>query len=341
MRSQEMARLETGFDRAAQVRPVPEPLTLEIFIAEGFSAFEAASIGQVIDLANEIGPQCQISRRYVSLTAGLVTGSGDMILRAEPAIENYGFSDIMIVIGGTSVSPDGWLKRARQMQSKGRTVALLSDAATAYIRATNAPSGQVTTHWRDAAILNEEGYHPDLTDRLSEKSDGIITAAGVGATAELMIGLIAPMLEAHQLAELGNRLLLPTIRKSDAAQPKEISGNPSLFDDQVARIVGLMEDTLADPLCMPNLTRQVGLSTRHVERLFRDVFQESPARFYKQLRTKRAWSMIEETMIPLVDIAAATGFKTCGTMAKAVQSAYGETPTKLRARKNRKVLKFN
>ncbi len=336
-----MARIETNFDKGAQVRPSAQPLKVEIFVSEGFSALEVASITRTLDLANQITHSDVMGRRYVSDTPGFVSGSGDMIVRAEPAIENYGFSQVMIVVGGSGVNADSWLKRARQMQRKGLVVVLLSDAATAYIRATHAPSGQVTTHWHDAAILNEAGYYPALTDRLSEKSDGIITAAGAGATAELMIGLLAPRLDARQMAELGNHLLLPTIRKSDAAQPKEISGNPSLFDNQVARIVSLMEETLADPLCMPSLTEQVGLSTRHVERLFRDVFQESPARFYKQLRTKRAWSMIEETMIPLADVAAATGFKTAGTMAKAVQGAYGETPTRLRARKDRQLLKFS
>jgi transcriptional regulator GlxA family with amidase domain len=336
-----MARIETNFDKGAQVRPSAQPLKVEIFVSEGFSALEVASITRTLDLANQITHSDVIGRRYVSDTPGFVSGSGDMIVRAEPAIEDYGFSQVMIVVGGSGVNADSWLKRARQMQRKGLVVVLLSDAATAYIRATHAPSGQVTTHWHDAAILNEAGYYPALTDRLSEKSDGIITAAGAGATAELMIGLLAAHLDARQMAELGNHLLLPTIRKSDAAQPKEISGNPSLFDNQVARIVSLMEETLADPLCMPSLTEQVGLSTRHVERLFRDVFQESPARFYKQLRTKRAWSMIEETMIPLADVAAATGFKTAGTMAKAVQGAYGETPTRLRARKDRQLLKFS
>ena len=335
-----MARLQTRFDPIAQVNPPVKPLVFEIFVSAGFSAFEISSITQTLNLANEISNQALFAWRYVSDKPGFVTGAGDVIVRAEPAIEDYGFSEVMVVVGGAGVAPEGWLKRARQMQRKGLAVALLSDAATAYIRATHAPSGYVTTHWHDAAILDEAGYYPDLTDRLSEKSDGIITAAGVGATAELIIGLIAPLLDARQVAELGNRLLLPTIRKSDAAQPKEISGNPSLFDDQVARIVSLMEKTVADPLCMPSLTAQVGLSTRHVERLFREVFQESPARFYKQLRTKKAWSMIEETMMPLADIAAATGFKTAGTMAKAVQGTYGETPTKLRSRKNRKLLKF-
>ncbi|MGB3244536.1 MAG: helix-turn-helix domain-containing protein [Sulfitobacter sp.] len=333
-----MARFETNFCSSVVVKA--KPFTFEIFVAPGFSGLEVASITQTLTLANDIAHRDLFRWRMVSDTPGLVNGAGDMIIRAHPAIDDYGFSDAMVVVGGTGVSPKGWLSRARQMQRKGLTVALLSDAATAYIRSTRAPSGHVTTHWHDAALLNEAGYHPDLTDRLSEKSDGIITAAGVGATAELVIGLIAPHLDARQVAELGNRLLLPTIRKSDAAQPRDISGNASLFDDSVARIVSLMEETVAEPLCMPHLTEQIGLSTRHVERLFRDVFQESPARFYKQLRTRKAWTMIEETLIPLADIAAATGFKTAGTMAKAVQSTYGDTPTKLRSRKNRTLLKF-
>ena len=333
-----MARLESNFCRSQAVET--GPFTFEIFVSPGFSGLEVASITHTLTLANEIAHRSIFRWRIVSDTPGLVSGAGEMILRAQPAINDYGYSNAMVVVGGSGLSSTGWLNRARQMQRRGLIVALLSDAATAYIHATHQPSGHVTTHWHDAALLNEAGYHPDLTDRLSEKSDGIITAAGVGATAELIIGLIAPHLDARQVAEIGNRLLLPTIRKSDAAQPRHISGNASLFDGSVARIVGLMEETVAEPLCMPSLAEQIGLSTRHVERLFRDVFQESPARFYKQLRTRKAWSIIEETLIPLADIAAATGFKTVGTMAKAVQSTYGETPTKLRARKNRTLLKF-
>jgi len=335
-----MARIEMNFGTRFAVEGASAPTTFEIFVTHGFNAFEVGAITQTLTLANEITQTPLFTWRFVSNTPGFVDGAGGMMLRAEPAIPDHGHLSAMIVVGGAQVDAAHWLTRARQMKRKQLVVALLSDAATAYIAATGAPSGRVTTHWHDASLLNETGYHPDLTDRLSEKSDGIVTAAGVGATAELIIGFISPLLDTRQVAELGNRLLLPTIRKSDAPQPRALSGNPSLFDNQVAKVIALMEETIADPLGMRALTEEVGLSTRQVERLFREVFQESPARFYKQLRTRKAWGMIEETLIPLPDIAAATGFKTAGTMAKAVQSVYGETPTKLRARKNRTLLRF-
>ena len=102
-----------------------------------------------------------------------------------------------------------------------------------------------------------------------------------------------------------------------------------------------MEETIADPISMADLTDQLGLSTRSLERTFRKVFDDTPARFYKQLRTKRARNMIEETLLPIVDVAVATGFGSVDTMSKAVREEYGLSPAKMRARTKIKLLKYD
>jgi len=315
--------------------------SFELYVADGFSELELAAITHTLTEANDTLAEHVFSWRFVSDVPGLVKGASNMMVRAEPAIANYGFSDVMIVVGGHHNAKPAWLARARAMQRKARLVVLLSDAATAYIKSTTAPAGGVTTHWRDIAVLEESGYYPNLTTRFSENSDGIVTAAGAGATSELIIGLIAPQLQAPHVAELGNRLLLHTIRKSDAEQPKDIADNEGLFDIHVTQAIRLMEDTIADPMPMAELTAQVGLSTRHLERVFRKVFNDSPARFYKKLRAKRARTMIEETLMPMVDIAVATGFGSVNTLAKAVKDEYGVTPSKMRARRKISLLTFD
>lgn len=261
-----------------------------------------------------------------------------MLARAEPAIEGHGFADIMVVLGGAHIARDGWIRRVRAMQRQMRPVVLLSDAATAFIRTTGSKQGHVTTHWRDIALLQEEGYYPNLTTRLAEQSAGITTAAGGGATAELILGLISPYLDPVDLADLGNRLLLASIRHSDAEQPRDIADNAGLFDARVTHAIKLMETHMEEPLTMTALTRRVGLSTRHVERVFRDVFDETPARFYKRLRVRRARAMIEDTLIPLIDVAIATGFCSHNALSRAVRDEYGSTPTKMRARKSIKLI---
>ena len=101
-----------------------------------------------------------------------------------------------------------------------------------------------------------------------------------------------------------------------------------------------MEDTISDPMPMADLTAQVGLSTRHLERVFRKVFDDTPARFYKRLRTKHARAMIEETLLPLVEVAVATGFGSSEMLAKARKEEYGLTPTKMRERRKINLLSF-
>jgi transcriptional regulator GlxA family with amidase domain len=315
-------------------------LRFEIFVSAGFNAFEVAAITEALTLANKVAMQTLFEWRFVSDKPGLVSGANGILTRAEPAIDNHNLPDVMLVVGGANAFSLGWIERARQLQRKALSVVLLSDAATAYICNTNTPSGNVTTHWSDAAQLHETGYYPNLTGALSEISDGIITAAGSGATAELVIGLISARLSAPQVAELSNRLLLPHIRKSDADQPKDIAGNPSLFDHRVTTIIKMMEASLSEPVKITELTQSVGISSRQLERVFRDVFGQSPARFYKQLRTKRARSMIDETLLPLIDIAIATGFGSTGTLSQAIKDEYGITPSKMRVRREVDLLKF-
>ncbi|MDA8747211.1 helix-turn-helix domain-containing protein [Litoreibacter sp.] len=325
----------------AQTAGAPLQRTFELLVSKGFNDLELAAITHTLATANDILAKEAFKWRFVSDAPGFVTSATGMMVRAEPAIDDHGFSDLMIVIGGRVAANAGWMRRARAMQRRALPVVLLSDAATAYIKKTKAPKGKVTTHWRDIATLSETGYHPTLTSRFSENSDGIVTAAGTGATAELIIGLIAPLMLSQQVAELGNRLLLHTIRKSDAEQPKDISDNTGLFDGHVTQAIRLMEGAITEPMPMAELTQEVGVSTRHLERVFRKVFDDTPAKFYKRLRTKRARTMIEETLLPMIDVAVATGFGSCDTLAKAVKDEYGVTPSKMRARKKISLLNFD
>ncbi|WP_299028204.1 helix-turn-helix domain-containing protein [uncultured Sulfitobacter sp.] len=323
----------------SSILPPSDPVCrIEVFVQRGFDAAELVGVTSTLDTANAIAGYERFGCRIISDMPGMVTGKAQMLARAEPAIEGYGFADVMIVVGGAHVSRDGWVRRMRAMQRQNRPVILLGDAATAFIRTTNSLRGRVTTHWRDIALLKEQGYYPNLTTRLAENCDGVTTAAGGAATAELVIGLIAGHLSPVELAELGNRLLLPTIRHSDAEQPRDIADNAGLFDARVTRAIKLMETHMEEPLSMTELTTRVGLSTRHLERVFREVFDETPARFYKRLRVRRARAMIEDTLIPLIDVAIATGFCSHNALSRAMRDEYGITPSKMRARKSIKLI---
>ena len=117
--------------------------TFELFVTGGFSELELAAITHTLSQANDTLAEQWFSWRYVSNVPGLVKGASGMLVRAEPAIVNYGFSDVMIVVGGRQDEKPAWLARARSMQRQARLVVLMSDAATTYIKSTTAPAGSV------------------------------------------------------------------------------------------------------------------------------------------------------------------------------------------------------
>lgn len=315
-------------------------MRFEIFVSAGFNALEVAAVSSVLDQANDILTTQAFEWRYVSDTPGLLTGSQGMIVRAQPAVANHDFSDAMIVTGGRKREGGDWIARVRAMKRAGRTVALLSDAASAYIENAGSTGGRATTHWRDVLTLSEAGYYPNLTFNIAENANGVITSAGHSATLDLMIGLISEHLTGPQVAELASHLLMPAIRKTSAEQPRNIGHNESLFDKRIAKAINLMEETISEPLPMVDLADQLGVSVRHLERQFNEVFNDTPARFYKRLRVKRAKAMLEETIVSIVDISVATGFGSTQTLAKSMKDEFGLTPKKIRDRRSVKLVDF-
>lgn len=334
---------ETEFCSVDWIAPVTggaaSQCAFDIYVSEGFSDVEVAAILSIMQTANDLLGQPVFSWRCISDTQGFVRGRTGMIIDAVSLDAQNPSPHTMVVVGGSKHQCPYWMRQVRTAQRKMLPVVLLSEAATLYIQKSR-PNGRVTTHWRDVAQLEETGHYPNLSTRLSEKSNGVITAAGGSSTTELMLGMISSFLTAEQVAEMGNRLLLGNIRKSHAEQPKDIAQNTSLFDPQIVQVLRIMEDNVSDPLPMSALARQVGISTRQLERVFRAALKQTPARFYKRLRAKRARVMIEETLLPLIDVAVATGFGSNCTLSKALKDEYGMTASKMRARKSVDLLAF-
>ena len=315
-------------------------MRFEIFVGPGFNALDVAAVSSVLEKANDVLSKDVFDWRFVSDTPGLLMGSQRMIVRAQPAVANHDFSDAMIVTGGEKPQGGDWIARVRAMKRAGRVVALLSEAATAFIEVTGSSGGKVTSHWRDVITLSEKGYHPNLTFNIAESSNGVITSAGRSGTLDLMVGLISNQLTGPQVAELASLLLMPLIRKTSAEQPRNIGHNESLFDRRIAKAINLMEDTISEPLPIVDLADQLGVSVRHLERQFNEVFKDTPARFYKRLRVKRAKAMLEETTVSIVDISVATGFGSTQTLAKSMKDEYSLTPKKIRDRRSVKLVDF-
>ncbi|MES0883518.1 GlxA family transcriptional regulator [Roseibium sp. SCP14] len=312
---------------------VSRDLVFEIFVQSGFSDLELAAVISVLRAANEVLNRDQFTWHITSDTPGLITSSSELLVRAHPTIGDQYLRDCLIVVGGRECRAEGWMSRLRAMQKLRNPVVLLSDAAREYIKSVRTLDGPATTHWRDIALLHEIGTFPTLSERLVENNSGILTCAGHGHTMETVIGILSDVLGPQECAEIASFLMLDNIRGFTQEQPRGTSYNPNFLEKRLQKAIRIMETNIEQPLRLADLADEVGLSARHLERLFTVYLNTSPAKLYKKIRLKKAQTLITNTHISLIEVAIACGFLSTASLSQAYKAEFGETPNQLRKKK--------
>ena len=74
------------------------------------------------------------------------------------------------------------------------------------------------------------------------------------------------------------------------------------------------------------LAKDVGMSTRQLERLFRRYLNRSPKRYYMELRLQKARNLLMQTDMSVINVALACGFASPSHFSKCYRSHYNTTP---------------
>jgi trimethylamine:corrinoid methyltransferase-like protein len=101
---------------------------------------------------------------------------------------------------------------------------------------------------------------------------------------------------------------------------------PSQGAPYVRDLDGVRRSSTLDPLPLRDIAKCVGRSQRQIERLFRRSAPSSPMRYYLDLRLGRARRLIEQTELPVVEIAIACGFASASHFSKRFRQAFGTNP---------------
>lgn len=97
------------------------------------------------------------------------------------------------------------------------------------------------------------------------------------------------------------------------------------------RALRLIDDGLLDHEGTDALAARIGVSDRHLRRLFDEHLGASPIAVAQVRRLLFAKQLIEQSRLPFVEIALAAGYATVRRFNDAMRVAYGRTPTQLRA----------
>ena len=183
-----------------------------------------------------------------------------------------------------------------------------------------------TTHWEHRDTIIEE--HPEIvvTPGVCLIDRDRLTCAGGDAPTDLMLNFIASQ-HGHPLAaSISEQLVHDRIRDSRDLQRRPLvqligTGQPRLID-----AVQLMEANVEEPLSVDQIAHHVGLSRRHLERLFHGHLGLVPSAYYLRVRLAKAQHLLCQTTMAIADVALACGFVSASHFSKVYKDTFGHSP---------------
>ncbi|MEP1329143.1 helix-turn-helix domain-containing protein [Pseudophaeobacter sp.] len=307
----------------------PRVWTVDIIATEGFVLTEMAAVTDTLRIANRVLAQPPFRVVMRSAKGGQVGCRAGLSVDTEPLTDRPE-ADFAFVLGNTDPDHPGLsLGRAvKQYTSRGARVYLLAEAAARYLKDQGTPGA---THWENSALLRERLGMFEASHALASENGPVVTCAGMGATTDIVLALIGRLTSAAAQMSVANILLHEQVRDYSSLQP--FSGaKPTITGDRdLDHSIRLMQANIEEPLPIGDIVCELGISTRSLERKFKNFLATTPNGFYREMRLNKANNLLLNTTMSVREIGLACGFQ--NGFSSLYKSVFGITPFALRKRR--------
>ena len=306
-----------------------QPIRIGFYLARGFSIVPFINAVDPLRMANKLGGRRLFEWDFISLDGQPVEAINGMTIMVDRALVDAGdFPNVICCVEFEPVirvrrSVRAWLRR---LAGKGAHLGALG-AGSLYLAEAGLLDGyRSTIHWRYLEGFAERFRMTTVTRNVFEVDRDRFTCAGGTAAMDMMLHFIGLHFGYTLATDVSDQFIIGGIREASARQRISHGARLGLTDPHVLRIVDIMEARIEDPLDLPQLAAQVGISQRQMERLFRTHARCSPIQFYTRLRLRHARRLLHQTELSVVEVGIAAGFGSTEHFSRAFKSAFAVSP---------------
>ena len=309
---------------------IPErPHRYAFVLMPEFTLICFASAMEALRIANRMAGATLYDWRVLSEGGGPVASSSGIALPVDDDLDEVGRDDTVILCSGLHVQAAtskrllSWLRREAR---KGPVIGGLCTAAWTLARAGLLDGKRATIHWENQDSFAEEFTATDLTKSVYVIDGRRMTAAGGTASIDMMLRIIATDFGEELAAAVADQLIHGSIRADKDVQRLSVPTRIGTRHPRLSSVILRMEKNLEEPISPASLAKDVGMSTRQLERLFRRYVHRSPKRYYMELRLQKARNLLMQTDMSVIEVALACGFTSPSHFSKCYRAHYGTTP---------------
>jgi transcriptional regulator GlxA family with amidase domain len=329
MRDAEIGPATGGGRDAPGGEPAQAPRHFVFVLMHEFTMMSLASAIEPLRIVNRIAGRDLYSWELSGEGGGTISCSAGIGFVLDRDLPETRRDDTVLVVGGMEVGERstkrlvGWLRREAR---RGITIGGLCTASWTLARAGLLDGRRATIHWENHDSVAEEFPEVELTKSVFTVDGKRITTAGGTASVDMMLHLIATAHGEELAGQVADQLIYSSIRTDQDTQRLSIPTRIGVRHPRLSQVIREMEANIEEPISPSILARDVGMSTRQLERLFRRYLSRSPKRYYMELRLSKARNLLMQTDMSIINVALACGFTSPSHFSKCYRAQYGTTP---------------
>ncbi|OWU77008.1 GlxA family transcriptional regulator [Phaeobacter sp. 22II1-1F12B] len=306
-----------------------EPRQFVFVLLEKFSMLSFASAIESLRIANRMADKPLYTWTLLSETGGPVKSSSNTEFNVDGDLGDLTRDATILLCGGMDIQAAttkrllGWIRRESR---RGSMVGGLCTAAFSLAKAGLLDSKRATIHWENADSFAEEFDEVNLTKSVFVIDGNRMTTAGGTSSIDLMLKLIADEHGEDLANAVADQLIYSSIRTDQDTQRLSVPTRIGVRHPKLSQVIQMMEANIEEPISPSLLAKEVGMSTRQLERLFRRYLNRSPKRYYMELRLQKARNLLMQTDMSVINVALACGFASPSHFSKCYRAHYDTTP---------------
>ncbi len=298
-------------------------------LLESFTLLCFSCAVESLRIANRVAGKTLYDWVLVGENGDPVACSAGVRFPVDLGLEELGRDDTVLLCGGLDVQEAttrpilNWLRREAR---RGVTMGGLCTAGYTLAKAGLLDGKRATIHWENQDSFAEEFDEVELTKSVFVVDGNRMTTAGGTASIDLMLKLIADDHGEELANAVADQLIYSSIRTDQDTQRLSIPTRIGVRHPKLSQVIQMMEQNIEEPISPSILARDVGMSTRQLERLFRRYLNRSPKRYYMELRLQKARNLLMQTDMSVINVALACGFASPSHFSKCYRAHYDTTP---------------
>ena len=306
----------------------PKVARFVFVLMENFTLMSFAGAVEPLRIVNRVAPG-SYQWILVGESGDYANSSSGISFKLDGGLEELKREDIVIVCGGINVQQSttkkilNWLRREAR---RGVTIGGLCTASYTLAKAGLLDGKRATIHWENQDSFAEEFEDVELTKSVFVVDGNRMTTAGGTSSIDLMLNLIARDLGEEVANVVADQQIYSSIRTDQDQQRLSIPTRIGVRHPKLSRVIQEMEKKIEEPISPSILAKEVGMSTRQLERLFRRYLNRSPKRYYMELRLQKARNLLLQTDMSVINVALACGFASPSHFSKCYRAHYDTTP---------------